>query len=133
MSSPVCEVAAFGKNALNESVNVIVAAAALENLKISNDIIKSYFCYDLTDFFKALAWLVVLCFVQEWFLVVIKFITKTIPRFFKNLLCGRLNLCLLDLFCEEPKPKSSKSSKSSKSTCTKSSRSSSSSSSSSLF
>ena len=30
MSSPVCEVAAFGKNALNESVNVIVAAAALE-------------------------------------------------------------------------------------------------------
>lgn len=126
---PHCETVKFATKALTDSVNELVAKASLDHFAAVNEFIRCYVGYDLTDFLNILAWLVVLCFVQEWIVHIIHFVTKTIPRAIRRLLCGKIDFCLLR-DCDENSHKQSRQSRQSRSSCSSSSSDSSSSSSS---
>lgn len=111
-SQKICSLANIATKALDKSVASIVSVAALEQYTAVVEFINCKIGINVNDFFAYIALLAVLCWVGQWLEEIINFICKTVPKFFKNLMCGKLSLCLLD--CDKS-CKSSKSSKSSKS------------------
>ena len=95
-SSKICSLAQCATNALDESVCNAVAAAALEQYAKINELIKSYTHIDVNEFFGYVALLAVLCWFSQWLNEIVKFVTKTIPKFIHNLSCGKFSICLLD-------------------------------------
>lgn len=116
-SNKICQLARCATNALDKSVCAVVSVAALEQYSYVVGLIKQFTCIDINKFFGYIALLALLCWVSQWLADIINFICKTIPKFFKNLFCGKLSLCLLD--CDKKCHKSSKSCKSSSSKCPK--------------
>lgn len=114
-SQKICQLASCATRALDKSVCAVVSVAALEQYGKIVDLVKQYTCIDINEFFGYIALLAVLCWVSQWLNEIIHFICKTIPKFFKNLMCGKFSLCLLD--CDRSH-KSSKSHKSHKSSST---------------
>jgi hypothetical protein len=108
-SQKICNLASCATKALDKSVCAIVSVAALEHYSVIVGYIKDFTTIDINEFFGYIALLAVLCWVGQWIEEIIDFVCKTIPKFFKNLMCGKFSLCLLN--CE----KSSKSTKSSSS------------------
>ena len=91
----LCNAATCAKLALDKVVCEAVAAAALNFYAQIVDFLRNTLCFDFAIFFKVIAFLAVVCWVQNWLLEIIKFICN-IPRVIKNLFCGKFNLCLLD-------------------------------------
>jgi len=122
--SHVSSAAEHAKKALAELVNNVVSSAALSHYAHIVELIRCHLWIDINVLFSYIALLVVICWVGQWLHEIINFIFVKLPKFIKNLFCGKINLCLLN---------SSKSrSKSSDSSCSSDSSSSSSCSSSSL-
>ena len=91
----LCNAATCAKLALDKVVCEAVAAAALNFYAQIVDFLRNTLCFDFAIFFKVIAFLAVVCWVQNWLLEIIKFICN-IPRVIKNLFCGKFNLCVLD-------------------------------------
>ena len=114
--SNICFAAGCAKKALNEAVCAVISASALEQAANIAKLIKNLTCFDITQFIQLLALFAVLCWISAWIAEAFEFIVKTIPRFIKNLLCGKVSLCLLDcerLECLERSERLNKSYKSS--------------------
>lgn len=103
-SQNICNLAACATRALDKSVCAIVSVAALEQYNTVVELIKQYTCIDINEFFAYIALLAVLCWVSKWIEEIFEFVCKTIPRFIKNLTCGKFSLCLLD--CDRSKSSS---------------------------
>jgi hypothetical protein len=116
-SNKICQLASCATNALDKSVCAIVSVAALEQYNCVVEYIKNITCIDINEFFGYIALLALLCWVSQWLAEIFNFMCKTIPKFMKNLFCGKFSLCLLD--CDKKCDKSSKSSKSCKSSSSK--------------
>ncbi len=95
-SQKICKLASCATKVLDDSVCAVVSVAALEQYAIIVDLVKQYTCIDINEFFTYIALLAVLCWVSQWLNEIIHFLCKTIPRFLKNLTCGKFSLCLLD-------------------------------------
>lgn len=108
------EVAECANDALNKVVCAAVSAAALEQYGKIVHFIKSTLCFDINELFGLIALLAVLCWVSQWISEIIHFVTKTIPKFIKNLCNGKFSLCLLD--CDRSRTEHKSSSCSTKST-----------------
>lgn len=109
--SQICSVAAAGKKALDDIAAAAVSAAAVSQYAQVVEMIRNATGIDINQFFNYIAYLVVLCWVGNWLNEIFNFLLNTIPKFFKNLLRGKLNFCLLD--CDNSSSASAKSSKSS--------------------
>jgi hypothetical protein len=94
--SNFCFAADCAKQALNDAVCAIVSASALAQWANLVQSIKDLTCFDINRLFETIALLAVLCWISAWIAEAVIFMTKTIPRFIKNLLCGKVSLCLLD-------------------------------------
>lgn len=114
-SQKICQLASCATSALDKSVCAVVSVAALEQYANIVNLIKQYTSIDVNEFFGYIALLAVLCWVSQWLEEIINFMCKTIPKFVKNLLCGKFSLCLLNCDKSSESSKSSKSCKSSKS------------------
>lgn len=97
--SNLCNAATCAKLALDKVVCEAVSAAALNLYAQIVDFLRNTLCFDLTVFFKVVALLAIICWIQNWLLDIIKFICN-IPRVIKNLFCGKFNLCVFN--CEQP-------------------------------
>lgn len=117
--SNLCAAADCAKNALNKVVCEAVAVAALDFYAQVVEFIKQQTGVDPLIVFQAIAALAVLCWIQEWILELINLIAK-VPRFIKNLFCGKLDLCLLNCG-PKPRPEHSSSTTTSRSSSTSSS------------
>ena len=91
----LCNAATCAKLALDKVVCEAVAAAALNFYAQIVDFLRNTLCFDFSIFFQIVAFLAVICWVQNWLSEIINFICK-IPTVIKNLFCGKFNLCLLD-------------------------------------
>ena len=119
MTQQICKLAGCATRALDKSVCAVVQVAALEQYAKITKLIKVHTCFDVNEFFGLIALLAVLCWVGDLIKEIIHFVTKTVPRFFKNLLCGKISLCVLKCDKSESESKSKSDSKSdSKSECT---------------
>jgi hypothetical protein len=114
-SQKICKLASCATKALDDSVCAVVSVAALEQYAIIVDLVKQYTCIDINEFFTYIALLAVLCWVSQWLNEIIHFLCKTIPKFLKNLMCGKFTLCLLDCGSSHSSSRSSRSHKSHKS------------------
>jgi hypothetical protein len=97
-SKKICALASCATNAIDKAVCAVVSASALEQYAQLVEFIKNTTCFDINRFFALIALLALLCWLSDWLYEIIHFVCHTIPRFFKNLLCGKVSLCLLD--CE---------------------------------
>lgn len=107
-SQKICQLAAVATEALDKSTAALVSVAALEQYNYVVDLIKEKTCIDINEFFAYIALLAVLCWVSQWLEEIYRFFCYTIPKFIKNLSCGKLSLCLLDCDSSSHKSKSSK-------------------------
>lgn len=110
--SNLCNASACAKLALNKVVCDTVASAALDYYAQIVDFLRNTLCIDINKFFQVIAFLTIICWIQNWLLEIVKFICK-IPKVLKNIFCGKFNLCLFN--CESNSSSSSSSNKSSKS------------------
>jgi hypothetical protein len=95
-SSKICQLAACATDALDKSVCAIVSVTALEQYACIVNYIKNATCIDINELFGYIALLAVLCWVGQWLEEIYHFLVYTVPRFIKNLCCGKFSLCLLD-------------------------------------
>mgnify|MGYP000196212810 CR=1 FL=1 len=113
--SKLCDAANCARVALDKVVCDAVAVSALDFYAQVVQFIKDNTGLDVAVIFQAIAALAVLCWVQEWLLEIIRFLCR-VPRFIKNLFCGKINLCILNCNKSKSCSKSSSSSSSSSST-----------------
>lgn len=97
-SKKICALASCATNAIDKAVCAIVSASALEQYAQLVEFIKTNTCFDINRFFSLIALLALLCWLSDWLHEIVRFVCHTIPKFFKNLFCGKVSLCLLD--CE---------------------------------
>jgi hypothetical protein len=97
-SKKICALASCATHAIDKAVCAVVSASALEQYAQLVEFIKNATCFDINRFFALIALLALLCWLSDWLYEIIHFVCHTIPRFFKNLLCGKVSLCLLN--CE---------------------------------
>lgn len=109
--SNLCNAAACAKVALDKVVCEAVTASALDFYVKIVEFLRNTICFDLTLFFQLIALLVIICWIQNWFIEIMHFICK-IPKVLKNLFCGKFNLCLLNCEGSESSCKSKSKSKS---------------------
>ena len=93
--SKICRAVSCVREVLDKSVCDAVAGAALDFYAQVIEFIKTNVGFDITVLFKVLAVLALVCWIQEWLLELVKF-ALGIPRFIKNLFCGKFSLCLFD-------------------------------------
>lgn len=93
--SNLCNAATCAKLALDKVVCDAVASAVLNFYAQIVDFLRNTVNIDFSLFFKVIALLAVICWIQKWLLEIIKFICK-IPKILKKFFCGKFNLCLLD-------------------------------------
>lgn len=103
-SQNLCNLAACATRALDKSVCAVVSVAALEQYNQLVELIKQQTCIDINQFFVCISLLAVVCWVSRWIEEMIAFMCVTFPKFIKNLLCGKLTLCIFD--CEHKSEKS---------------------------
>ena len=99
----ICDAAACAKFALDKAVCDAVGIAAVNFYTVVKDYIRETTCIDLSIIVKAIAVLSLVCWIQNWLVELVKAIIA-IPKFVKNLFCGRFSLCVFD-GCESPAPK----------------------------
>lgn len=97
----ICKAGQCAHKALNNSVCSIISNAALEQYAKIVEMIKTNLYIDINKLFGFIALLAILCWVGHWISDIIKFVTRTIPRFIRNLLHGKFSVCLFD--CESSK------------------------------
>lgn len=105
--SNLCNAANCAKIALDKVVCDAVASASLNFYAQIVEFLRNNFCFDLTMFFQVIAFLAVICWIQNWLIEIIKFICR-IPRIIKHFFCGNFNLCFLN--CDKKSSSSSSSS-----------------------
>lgn len=126
--SNLCNVSVCAKNALDKMVCDVVSSCALDFYACIIEFMRNTCYVDLNLFFKVIALLSVMCWIQVWLMEMIKFVCK-IPKFIKKIFCGKFNFCFLN--CDSKSKSESKSK--SKSECKSKTKHSCSSSSSSSF
>jgi len=97
--SKLCDADACVKLTLNKMVCETVSSCALDIYAYIVEFLRNTFCIDLNLFFKVIALLSVICWVQLWIVEMIKFVCK-IPKIIKKMLCGKFNFCLLGCDCK---------------------------------
>ena len=117
MSQNFCAAVACAKKSLDETICSIVSASALSQYAMIVKHIKDATHFDLDAIFELIALLSVICFLGNLLQEIIRFITHSVPKFFKRLLKGKFSFCLFncDGKDESESHKSEKSEKSHKS------------------
>lgn len=95
-SQKICKLAAVATKALDKSAAALVSVAALEQYNYVVEMVKEKTHIDINEFFTYIALLAVMCWVGHWLDEIFRFLCHTLPKFFKNLMCGKFSLCLLD-------------------------------------
>ena len=93
--SNFCSVVKCAQLALDNLVCETISCTTLNIYANLVELIRSHTNFPIDIFFKIIAILVIICWIQKWLQYIIQFLFK-IPKIIKKIYCGKFKLCLFN-------------------------------------